>query len=284
MAHGTPVISLKQDFDPNELTFIRFQQDYDDDTNEKLQTPIIDGRSVEANLYGLREFQETAEELSFDTGDELFKYFRRILKNTIKDDWITIVTDNGFDGVNNKTENDFLFCIRAWKLTFVTEDSRQDLVDYLQSTQKPRAMQVETFVQRLKTIARYVNDLPFAGAQPPVINNTQIKNIVFKAMPTAWQQHFIRSNRGISAVTLLELQNFMSNERAFSDSSSMNSSNGGRGRGNSYRGNPSNYGRGRTYDSRGKRPARDFNRDRNVRQRSGDDSICRKHGGHKINK
>jgi hypothetical protein len=148
MAHGTPVISLKQDFDPNELTLIRLQQDYDDDTNEKLQTPIIDGRSVESNLYGLREFQETAEELSFNTGDELFKYFRRILQSTTKDDWITMVTDNGFDGVNNKTENNFLLCICAWKLTFVTKDACQELVDYLQSAQKPRAMQVESSVQR----------------------------------------------------------------------------------------------------------------------------------------
>jgi hypothetical protein len=280
MAHGTPVISLKQDFDPTELSSVRLQQVYDDGTREKLETPIIDGRSVEANLYGLREFLETSEELTFDTGDELFKYFRRTLQLTIKDDWDTVVFDNGFDGIINKTENDFLHCIRLWKLTFVTEDSRQELVDYLQIVQKPRAMQVESFVQRLKTISRYVNDLPFAGAQPPVLNNTQIKNIVFKAMPATWQQHFIRSNRGISTVTLLELQNFMSNERTFSDSSPASASNAGRGRGNSFRGNPSAYGRGRGYDARVKRPGRDFNRDRNVRPRNGDDSICRQHGGH----
>jgi hypothetical protein len=282
MAQGTPVISLKQDFDPTELTSVRLQQTYDDDTKEKLETPIIDGRSVEANLYSLREFRETAEELTFDTGDELFKYFRRILRSTIKDDWDTVVTDNGFDGVNGKTEIDFANCLREWKLTFVTEDSRQELVDYLQTVHKPRAMQVEVFVQRIKTMARYVTELPFAGAQPPMLNNTQIKNIVYKAMPAAWQQHFIRSNKGVSAVTLLELQNFMSNERTFSDSASINSSNLGRGRGNSpYRGNASTYGRGRNnYEGRGKRPARESNRDRNVRPRWGDDSICRKHGGH----
>jgi hypothetical protein len=51
-----PVISLKQDFDPTELTLVHLQQNYDDDTHEKLETPIIDGRSVEANLYGLHKF------------------------------------------------------------------------------------------------------------------------------------------------------------------------------------------------------------------------------------
>ncbi len=129
MAHGTPVILLKQDFNPTELTIIQLQQNYDNGTKEKMGTPIIDGRSVEATLYGLHEFQETAEELTFDTGDELFKYFRRILRGTVKDDWDTIVTDNGFDVVNGKTEADFNQCLSDWKLTLVTEDSRQELVD-----------------------------------------------------------------------------------------------------------------------------------------------------------
>jgi hypothetical protein len=126
-------------------------------------------------LYGLHEFQETAEELTFDTGDDLFKYFRRILRGTIKDDWDTTVTDNGFDGANGKTEADFEQCLNDWKLTFLTEESRQELVDFLQLVNKPRSMQVEVFVQRLKTMARYVTDLTFAGAQPPMLNNTQIK-------------------------------------------------------------------------------------------------------------
>jgi hypothetical protein len=71
-------------------------------------------------------------------------------------------------------------------------------------------------------MARYVTDLPFAGTQPPMLNNTQIKNIVYKAMPLAWQQHFIQSNHRISSVTLLELQNFMSNEKRFADSARAN--------------------------------------------------------------
>jgi hypothetical protein len=126
MAHGTPVISLKQDFNPTKLALVRVQQTYNDDTCKKLERPIIDGRSIEANLYSLREFCEAAEELNFGTGNKLFRYFCRILRNTIKDDWDTVVTDNGFDGVNGKTEIDFINCLQDWKLTFVTEDSRQE--------------------------------------------------------------------------------------------------------------------------------------------------------------
>jgi hypothetical protein len=129
------------------------QQNYNDGTKEKMGTPILDGRSVKANLYSLHEFQETAGELNYDSGDEWFKYFRRILQGTVKDDWDNIVTDNGFDGVNGKKEVDFNQCLTDWKLTFVTENLRQELVDYLQSVTKPRSLQVEVFVQRLKTMA-----------------------------------------------------------------------------------------------------------------------------------
>ncbi len=123
-------------------------------------------------------------------------------------------------------------------------------------------MQVEVLVQRLKTpMARYVADLPFAGAQPPTLYNTQIKNIVYKAMPSTWQQHFIRSNRGISSVTLLELQNFMSNERTFADSATANRV-GERGHvGGHNRGNSFTYGRrGRGYEGGSKRPEREITR------------------------
>jgi hypothetical protein len=153
MAQSTPIIAIKQDFDPDELPRIRLQQEYDDRTKEKMEVPIIDGRSVEANLYSLNEYLEAAEELSYDTGDDLFKFFCRILRGTIKDDWDSAVTDNGFANTNGKTDGNYHQCIRTWKLTFVTKDSRQTLVDFLQTVHKPRALPVETFVQRLKTLA-----------------------------------------------------------------------------------------------------------------------------------
>jgi hypothetical protein len=56
------VISLKQDFNPDKTPLVKLQQQtYDDETKEKLEVPaVIDGRSVEANLYGLNKFNEAA--------------------------------------------------------------------------------------------------------------------------------------------------------------------------------------------------------------------------------
>jgi hypothetical protein len=41
MAQSTPVITLKQDFDPDELPMVCLQQDYDDATKEKMEVPVI---------------------------------------------------------------------------------------------------------------------------------------------------------------------------------------------------------------------------------------------------
>jgi hypothetical protein len=79
MAQTTPVIALKQDFDPDELPTVCLQQEYDDGTQEKMEVTIIDGRSIEATLYAFNEYLKAAVELNFDTGDEVFKYFCCIL-------------------------------------------------------------------------------------------------------------------------------------------------------------------------------------------------------------
>jgi hypothetical protein len=215
MAQSLPV----QDFDPDEIPRIQLQQTYDDDTTKKMEVPIIDGRLVEAALYSLNEFYEAAKELSFDTDDELFRYFCHILRSTIKDDRDGIVNDNGFAGIVNENPADFEICIQEWKLTFVTKDSRQTLIDYLLSVTKHRAMTVKSFVQRLKTMAQYIEVLPHTDPILPILMMTQIKNIIYRAMPAPWQVHFVRSHSGIANVTLLELQNFMANEKTFAGGS-----------------------------------------------------------------
>jgi hypothetical protein len=201
MAQSLPV----QDFDPDEIPRIQLQQTYDDDTTKKMEVPIIDGRLVEAALYSLNEFYEAAKELSFDTDDELFRYFCHILRSTIKDDRDGIVNDNGFAGIVNENPADFEICIQEWKLTFVTKDSRQTLIDYLLSVTKHRAMTVKSFVQRLKTMAQYIEVLPHTDPILPILMMTQIKNIIYRAMPASWQVQFVRSHSGITNVTLLEI-------------------------------------------------------------------------------
>jgi hypothetical protein len=98
-----------------------------------------------------------------------------------------VIVENGFVGLVGQTPANFATCLRAWKLTFATEDSRQTLINYLQSARKHRSMTVGIFVQCLKTLARYIKALPHADPNPPILTTTQMKNIIFKVMPTQWR-------------------------------------------------------------------------------------------------
>jgi hypothetical protein len=65
-------------------------------------------------------------------------------------------------------------------------------------------------------------DIPFPRANPPTIHNTKLKNIIFGAMLTTWQTHFLHVN-DISNTTVLQLQHFMSREPEFAEANQNNS-------------------------------------------------------------
>ncbi len=90
------------------------------------------------------------------------------------------------------------------------------MVDNLEGLMKPRNMTVEAFVNRVKVMTRYITDIPFPGADPPIVSATQLKNITFQAMAPAWQTNFLRFN-DILTNTVLQLQQFMSQEREFAE-------------------------------------------------------------------
>jgi hypothetical protein len=100
------------------------------------------------------------------------------------------------------------------KAEMILPTARQTLVDYLETLTKPRQMTVEAFVNRLKVMIRYVANIPFLGVDPPTISQTKLKNIIFKAMPSTWQTNFLQV-KDVSILSVLTLQQFMSQEREF---------------------------------------------------------------------
>jgi hypothetical protein len=111
--------------------------------------------------------------------------FHKVQHGIIKQDWDTVVNDHGFANIAGYTPAQFEICIRAWKLTFVTKDSRQTLINYCKSVRKPQTMSIEVFVQCLKTLARYVEALPHIDlVNAPILSAKHLKYIIYKAMPT----------------------------------------------------------------------------------------------------
>jgi hypothetical protein len=50
---------------------------------------------------------------------------------------------------------------------------------------KPRNMTVEAFVNQVKVMVRYINNIPFPEPDPPMVTTTKLKNIIFLAIPVA---------------------------------------------------------------------------------------------------
>ena len=79
MAYRRSIIQIKADCHPSDFDTVKLQQTYADGRTLKRDNPITDGASIESLLYCLRGFLETARELDFTTGPELFNNFRRTL-------------------------------------------------------------------------------------------------------------------------------------------------------------------------------------------------------------
>jgi hypothetical protein len=92
MVYQQLIIQLKPDCDWSDFTMVKLQQTYANGRVKKLETPATtEGSSIEQILYCTREFLETASQLNFETGPELFDNFQRILKSTVKDNWDLVV-------------------------------------------------------------------------------------------------------------------------------------------------------------------------------------------------
>jgi hypothetical protein len=106
--------------------------------------------------------------------------------------------------------------MEEWKQEMILPSAQQTMVDYLETLTKPRNMTVKAFTNRVKVMVRYINDTPFPGPDPPTISQTKLKNIIFHAMPATCQTNFLLVHN-VSTLSLLQLQQFMSQEREFAE-------------------------------------------------------------------
>jgi hypothetical protein len=172
---------------------------------QRLKSPNgCDGTNFEGVLVTIQEFNDATLALVYETGPELFYNFRLCLLGTARDDWEIVVEDA------DETVEAFEECIATFKRTFMTSETKQTMVDYIQSIKKPHSiMDVLGLVRRIRTLNRYVEALPDAvdnaGAAVPALTEAQIKNVVFLAMPDKWQTQFHLANLHVTSSTLHNL-------------------------------------------------------------------------------
>jgi hypothetical protein len=68
--------------------------------------------------------------------------------------------------------------------------------------------------RHMLTLARYSNKPP--GKEPPLMG-VQRKKCIFNSFPQSWQQQFIGTGQHVATTQLLDIIEFMSNEKSFAD-------------------------------------------------------------------
>ena len=84
----------------------------------------------------------------------------------------------------------------------------------LEQVQKQVQMGVRDFAQRLKTIARYLKEMP---SRDPlvIITPTQLHRVFLRSMPWKWQENFARTHDDPDVCPFTLVVDFMQQEREF---------------------------------------------------------------------
>jgi hypothetical protein len=187
MAFRRSIIQLKADCHRTDFPIVKLQQTYTDGRTVKRKNLYTDGSSIEVILYCLREYLDMATELNFGTGNKHFNNFCHTLQGAAKDDRGLVLQHVP----QPRTPILFYAAIKEWKAELILPSACQTMVDYLEMLMKPRNMTVKAFINRVKVMVHYINDIPFPGPDSPTVTPTKLKNIIFQAMPVAWQTNFL---------------------------------------------------------------------------------------------
>eukprot|EP00978_Attheya_sp_CCMP212_P046439 scaffold392440_cov35-Attheya_sp.AAC.1 len=136
----------------------------------------------------------------------------------------------------------------AWKLMILPEDIYKAQKNYIETVKKPYTMTVRDFVKRLRQMASYLPEFPRPRMAATALSETDLKNIIFRCMPTAWQENFVHANMRISSITSAQMTDYLASEQVIADTRRDKNH---RGRGstgrNNHNGRGYNPGRGRGF-------------------------------------
>jgi hypothetical protein len=176
---------------------------YDNGEKKKGEVPIFNGGDAEDMIGTIREFKEVADVLDFTEPNEKIVNFRKCLREEARDDWDTVraqypVTLGGFTG-----------SLYSWKEMIIPEDMYEVQKNYIETVKnKPFTMPVRDFVKRIRQLASFLPEF----SKPHVasgLSDTDLKNIIFRGMPSTWQENFVHENMRISTITLAQMTDYL---------------------------------------------------------------------------
>jgi hypothetical protein len=190
------------------------------------------------------------------------------LKESARDEWDFVIPVEN----NLRTVDAFELCLTTWKKRYISEEAFVTQRDYILTVPKPFTMDVREFTFRIKSLCSLLQEFPLPEGAT-LVTDAEMKNIIFKAMPTLWKTNFTNANLHILHMELAELVEYMTKQKALSEQRSERTYDDNRSHGNrGGRGHGSRNGK----DRRSKHIASRQNRASNNNHNNKD---CRIHPG-----
>jgi hypothetical protein len=208
-----PVLPYKSGFVPSTLATTKLKQDFVGGSvaKDKKCSNFSGEHGIEALLYIEESFRKIAScTLLWTVGPEQFNGFKEVLLDTVLTNWEDIITPiSDID----KTLEHFKLTPQEIYHKYVGPKVMAIQFEYFHMLQKPplKSSTLDHLSQMLM-LAHYGYKLP--GNEPLLIDE-QIKKCIFSSFPLTWQQQYIHSGQQVATTPLLDIVEFMRNEKIF---------------------------------------------------------------------
>ena len=177
-------LKYKTVVDSEKLKKIKQEFKLADDEIIKLAIPKYNNESDEYLLLTLREFNDIVDTYDLFTllnATKVYDRFQRCLSGDALDTW------NGLIAGTTKDSANFTTAQLELVETLTGDEAYADQIEYLQDTRKPIDMDINKWIQRMKTINSY---LPTLQGGAVSLTELQLVKIITRNIPKAWKTQF----------------------------------------------------------------------------------------------
>ena len=208
-----PVISYKMDFKPEDMKTVQLEVTVDG-RKLKSQIPKFTGDGVEMLLYTKQRFNDAMASQNIDA-DKWQEEFGRTLHRDPGDIWNEVL--DGGDALNQPFDEDeagFDLAFEFYVKRYVADPNGRDTLAHALNTRAFRfgleeggELKVERHVRRIKTVVRYLPELPGTI----VVGPTQLRHTVMSTFPKKWQESYMLGGaKRYHRATINDIQQHMS--------------------------------------------------------------------------
>lgn len=132
-------------------------------------------------------------------GPSLFAALARSMSHTLETAWQEVVN---LAAPNNTTTMHFNDCVLEFIAAHAEDEDAYYLSLFLRQAKKPRSLRVQQYYYQLQERNTYIDWMP--GKTEP-LTELQLKQAIYHAMPSCWQDGFIQAGRSVPDNAVLSI-------------------------------------------------------------------------------